>query len=260
MPAATIQDIDRLSIRTRPEGPPIMKQRWNQLLFMHWPVSVSAIRRVVPKVFEIDEFGGTGWISIVPFQVSHLRAMGLPSLPGLDRFYELNLRTYVVYKGVPGIYFLSLDASNSPAVLAARFFYSLPYYKAEMNYTSGGTDYQFSSKRLNNSGAYFEGRWRVGRELPDSPEDSLSFFLTERYCLYTIQNENVCRCRVYHSPWILKDAELKFLSTNFFEVHNLPESINEPVLHFCEGKQVDLWTLECEKEVQVSNCKPMKGR
>jgi len=45
-----------------------------------------------------------------PHDGIHLR--GLPALPGLSRFPELNVRTYVTFDDKPGVYFFSLDAAN----------------------------------------------------------------------------------------------------------------------------------------------------
>ena len=36
--------IDRLSIRTRPPGWPVMYQTWDTLLFLHWPIAAERPR------------------------------------------------------------------------------------------------------------------------------------------------------------------------------------------------------------------------
>jgi len=56
-------------------------------------------------------------------------------LPGLSRFPELNVRTYVTFAGKPGVYFFSLDAATG-RVWAARKFYHLPYFYATMTRNS----------------------------------------------------------------------------------------------------------------------------
>ena len=60
-----------------------------------------------------------------PFHMSGVRARGLPALPWLSRFPELNVRTYVLFDDKPGVFFFSLDAANLSAVWAARAFYRL---------------------------------------------------------------------------------------------------------------------------------------
>jgi len=112
-----------------PERPWAWRQRWCDLLFAHWPVPVAALRHLVPEALTIQQFGGTSWVGVVPFRMEGVTMRGLPEMPGLSAFLELNLRLYVEYQGRPGVWFLSLDASNPPAVWAARTFFHLPYFR-----------------------------------------------------------------------------------------------------------------------------------
>ena len=60
----------------------------------------------------LDTFQHRAWVSITPFWINHLRPPGIPSLPWISHFAELNVRTYVTVDGKPGVYFFSLDASH----------------------------------------------------------------------------------------------------------------------------------------------------
>ncbi len=66
----------------------------------------------------------------------------------------MNVRTYVEYKGKPGVWFLSLDATNALAVWAARRFFHLPYFRARMTIDGEAGVFRYSSRR---SGAEFAG-------------------------------------------------------------------------------------------------------
>jgi len=81
---------------------------------------------------ELDLFEGEAWIGVVPFHMMNVAPRGVPSLPYLSRFAELNVRTYVRAAGRPGVYFFSLDASRAIAVTAARVLFNLPYHVATM--------------------------------------------------------------------------------------------------------------------------------
>src|ERR1700758_2464987 len=116
-----------------PSGSWIMMQTWHDLLFAHWPIRQEQLRPLVPPQLPLDTFDGQCWVGVVPFWMSGVRARGVPPLPGLARFPELNVRTYVAYKDKPGVYFFSLDAANFPAVWAARTFFHLPYFYARMS-------------------------------------------------------------------------------------------------------------------------------
>jgi uncharacterized protein YqjF (DUF2071 family) len=94
-----------------PRGPWVMGQSWLHLLFAHWRVAPEDLRPAVPASVPIDTFEGSAWIGITPFEVVGARPRGLPPVPWLSRFPELNVRTYSTIDGRPGIWFLSLDAA-----------------------------------------------------------------------------------------------------------------------------------------------------
>ena len=131
-----------------PMAPWIMTQRWNDLLFLHYPVAPEALRPLVPDVLTLDTYKQRAWVTITPFWINHLRPPGVPSLPWVSHFSEINVRTYVTYDGKPGIYFFSLDASNLSAVWGARVFYRLPYWQASIKVKGrGGPRLEYVSKR-----------------------------------------------------------------------------------------------------------------
>src|SRR5690242_9775636 len=83
-----------------PASPWLMTQTWNNLLFAHWPVSAAALRPRVPAEFELDEFEGQAWVGVVPFYMTNVSPRGVPNLPWVSEFPELNVRTYVRVGGV----------------------------------------------------------------------------------------------------------------------------------------------------------------
>src|SRR3954470_8038699 len=97
-----------------------MTQSWHDLLFAHWPIHPDQLAERVPAQFPIDVFDGRAWIGIVPFRMTNVAPHGVPSLPWISAFPELNVRTYVRIDDRPGVYFFSLDAGRAIAVHAAR--------------------------------------------------------------------------------------------------------------------------------------------
>jgi uncharacterized protein YqjF (DUF2071 family) len=106
--------------------PWIMRMRWVELLFAHWPIDPGALGGLLPPDLEIDTYDGQAWLGIVPFRMEDVAPRGLPSPPGLGAFPEVNLRTYVRHRGRAGVWFLSLDAASRITVEGARRFYHLP--------------------------------------------------------------------------------------------------------------------------------------
>jgi uncharacterized protein YqjF (DUF2071 family) len=96
MPSSDENDI-LSSIDHRPWPMPetrwVMTQRWNDLLFAHWPVPAAQIGRLLPEGLAVDTFDGSAWVGIVPFWMDRVQIRGLPLIPGANRFPELNLRT-----------------------------------------------------------------------------------------------------------------------------------------------------------------------
>ena len=238
-------DIDRLSIRQRPEGSPIMHQTWGKLLFMHWPLDAALLRPLIPKQLEIDTFDGSAWIGVIPFTMWGIRAAFLPPIPGTSAFHELNVRTYVHLNGVPGVWFFSLDAASKLAVWGARKFYHLPYFFAHMSLDQIGTTISYSSHRRDDHGppAELQARWSIGEPLLISIPGSLEFFLTERYCLYSENNGEVYRARIHHQPWPLQNATLSSLYSTMIESLGVPTPSANAHLRYAEEISVEIWPL-----------------
>jgi len=240
-----MREIERLTIRSRPRGVPLMRQHWGKLLFMHWPIDVEVLRPLIPSQLSIDTYDGAAWIGEVPFTMWGIRAPFLPPIPGTSAFHELNVRTYVHFNGVPGVWFFSLDAENSLAVWGARTFYHLPYYQAEMSLEENGETIKYASKRIDRRGtpAEFRASWSIGDPLIESKPDSLEFFLTERYCLYSFHRDQLYRSRIFHPPWPLREASIGSHQSTMIESLGIAQPAGEPLLHYAESIAVGIWPL-----------------
>ena len=111
-----------------PDLPWTIKQTWNDILLVNYPIKLDTLQKIVPEVLPLDSYDGMGWIGLVPFHMTGMRLRGLPPVPGTDRFPQVNIRTYVTLDGKPGVYFFSLDAANWLAARLAKQLYHLPYH------------------------------------------------------------------------------------------------------------------------------------
>ena len=240
-----VTDVDRLAARHRPPGQPVMHQDWGKLLFMHWRINENLLRPHVPASLGIDTYGDSAWIAMTPFTMWDIRAFPpfVPPIPGFSSMHELNVRTYVHYNGVPGVWFFSLDANSSAAVLAARAFFHLPYYNAEIK-MEGKRKIKYRSSREDDPAAEFRAEWGVGEPLPQSQPGSREFFFTERYILYTQWQGDLYRARIYHEPWQLYKAELTKFGSSMLESLQIPQPKTQPIVHHAEEISVDIWRLE----------------
>ncbi len=238
-------DADRLAVRHRPKGQPVMHQDWGKLLFIHWRIEENILRPLIPASLEIDTYGDSAWLAITPFTMWDIRACPpfVPPVPGWDSMHELNVRTYVHHNGVPGVWFFSLDANSRAAVLGARTFFHLPYYNAEIE-MEGKKKIKYRLDRIDEPAAQFRAAWTVGEPLPKSQPGSREFFLTERYILYTEYDDDLYRARIHHEPWQLYEAELTSFSSTMLEANRLIQPKTQPLVHHADEVNVDIWSLE----------------
>jgi uncharacterized protein YqjF (DUF2071 family) len=228
-----------------PERSWFMGQSWLDLLFAHWRVPEEALRQVVPAQLPIDTYDGDAWLGITPFCVSGLRLRGTAPAPGLSSFPELNVRTYVSVEGKPGIYFLSLDADSAAAVRGARLTYRLPYFHSRIQVERDEEGIGYDLLRVSDDGppAYFKARYgSEGGELPVR-DGSLERWLTERYCLYTLDDkQRILRGEIHHPPWPLRRGWAE-IETNTMAMPFGIALEGEPLLHFAPRQDVAIWTI-----------------
>jgi uncharacterized protein len=220
-----------------------MTQTWHDLLFAHWPVDAGALRKKVPSEFALDLFDGTAWLGIVPFHMTNVAPRGVPSLPWVSEFPELNVRTYVRVNDKPGIYFFSLDAGSTLAVQAARALLNLPYYSAAMSVMPNGDDIAYNSQRDDGSAAAtLSASYRPVGAPFEGTSGSLEYFLTERYCLYNLHHRGApYRLEIHHPPWALQPAAAEFTRNTMAEAAGLSLSDASPLLHFSKRQDMVAW-------------------
>jgi uncharacterized protein YqjF (DUF2071 family) len=226
-----------------PDRPWVMTQTWHDLLFAHWPVDAGALREQVPSEFPLDVFGGTAWLAIVPFHMTNVAPRGVPSLPWISEFPELNVRTYVRVNEKPGVYFFSLDAGSTLAVQAARTLLNLPYYSATMSVTPNAGHIEYHSRRDDGSAdATLSARYRPVGAAFEAISGSLEYFLTERYCLYARDRRGVpYRLEIHHPPWPLQPADAEFTRNTMAQAAGVPLPDMKPLLHFSKRQDMVGW-------------------
>lgn len=229
-----------------PAGRWSWRQTWRDLLFAHWPVPASGLRPLIPSGLALQEREGSAWIGVVPFRMTGVSRRPLPDLPWLSRFAELNVRTYVERGGKPGVWFLSLDAANPVAVWAARRFFHLPYFHAEMRVEERDGRVRYASvRRTEPRGLTFQARYRPTSEPYRSAEGTLEHWLTERYCLYALAPDGrPLRTEVHHRPWPLQRAEATIERNELLAPHGLSVEGPPPLLHFSRRLDVVVWSPE----------------
>ncbi len=233
--------------------------RWSNLLFLHWPVPVEAMRAAVPSELEIDTFDGTAWIALVPFLMEDTSFRGVPKLPGMSTFYECNVRTYVRARNadgdlVSGVWFFSLDAEHLLPVLGARWMWSLNYLHSTFTVTSMDGVNDYSLHRRANPQQRTHVMWHRGEELPIAEPGSIEHFLTERYWLFSKRRGRIMGGRVFHEPWPLRTAKVEHLDDTLIASAGFETAFKagvEPMALHADTLKVDGWKLKAMSAVRT---------
>ena len=225
---------NRLAEREKPKLPTVMYQRWEELLFLHWPVEPQIVAKVLPPGLVVDTYKGKAWIGVVPFSMRGVRPRFLPAVPGLSSFPELNLRTYVVDKhGRPGVWFYSLDTPKRLPNWIARTFFHLNYRFARIQVEDKGSLRYYQSELWMGTDwdAPQKYEWeRLGKPFTAKP-GSLDFFLAERYRLfaYNEAKAQLMTGQVHHQAYPLQQVNLKYHSKRLFTLNGLSKPDSLPV-------------------------------
>lgn len=209
-------------------------QEWHGSIFMHWKVSPAAIRSLVPEGLEIDTREGTAWMTIVAFSVRKLHLPLFPPMAFYSDFHEVNVRTYVKRNGIPGIYFLSIEAQKLIPALMARLFAGLPYIKSEI--TRDGSSFRSkNTEKMLNLDLRYSPKEQIGTK------SELDSWLTERHALYEEENGSLYRIDVHHKPWPLQSVKLQPKLVRYPIIGNGYYDIRPDLAHYAHNLQVLVW-------------------
>ena len=228
-----------------PDAPWVLTQTWHDLLFAHWPVDKVALAAKIPSSLELDLYDGEAWVGIVPFHMSNVAPRGVPSIPGVSAFPELNVRTYVRLGGKPGVYFFSLDAGSAMAVATARTMFRLPYFNASIEVEQqpdGGIRYRSRRTDADRSQAELVASYRPTGPMFHPAEGTLEYFLTERYCLYTTdKGSHPLRVDIHHARWPLQTAAATVERNTMADAVGIQLGSRSPLLHFARRQDAVAW-------------------
>lgn len=206
-------------------GEPLFIAAWRRVLMMHFEVDAGSLQRDVP--FQLDLHNGRAFVSLVAFNMQGLR----PRFGGrwTARLFQpiathdfLNVRTYVVRDGKPGIHFLAEWLTNRLAVMLGPVTFGLPY-----RYGRIAWDFNLPPGLLQgrvadpNIGAelVFRGNLVEPVHFQPAEADSLTEWLMERYTAFNAAGGHQRYFRVWHPPWPQCGAKVDVDGLGFLARH-----------------------------------------
>lgn len=188
---------------------------WRHLLMLNYEVDPGIIEPYAPRGTELDRFDGRTFVSVVGFLFLNTRVMGL-QIPFHVNFEEVNLRTYVRFKGHEGwrrgVVFIKEIVPRRLIAWTARTVFNEKYVAHPMHH------YVLIGSGSGDRRDVVEYGWRLGEEwqmvratptgeLLDLEPGTRSEFIAEHYWGYSEQQDGgTIEYRVEHAPWRIRAA------------------------------------------------------
>ena len=226
-----------LAGESSPNAPHVAAMTWRDGLFVHWPVDPDVLRPHVPGKLTLETRDGRAWVSVLSFVLTNVGLRGTPSIARLA-FGELNVRTYVRYRGDPGLFFFSIDVGSSLVAATVGRTTRLPVYDATIRV--GATEENhvaFSSERrdaTSDTPARFDATYRPDGAVFTAEPDTLDYWLTARRRFYAPSARGVLAGEIAHDPWPLQPAAVTIHENTLLEANGLPIPTDEPIVHYAD--------------------------
>ena len=187
--------------------PKRLNMDWENILFLNYKVNYDSIRRLVPSKLMLRSYNGEYYITLVLFNLKYPSVLGLHTKLELPEF---NIRTYVKYKNISAIYFLTLDIHNQFLPLLINPIFKLKYFN---NYIKYNVDDNSKIIAQWENHEYFHKVFKLqysnGSILR---KNGMSKFITDNYFYLNSEYENVFCNTVYHDEWLLHDVNILYLN------------------------------------------------
>ncbi len=53
----------QLAARQKPDSCAVMRQRWSELVFLHWPIDADAVQATLPPGLQVDTYHGSAYVA-----------------------------------------------------------------------------------------------------------------------------------------------------------------------------------------------------
>jgi uncharacterized protein len=188
----------------RPVARGAITAHMRDVCFISWAVPPESVESVLPEGSRPDLFQARAYVSLVALRLV-LRPLGLPRLPYVGSFPQMNVRTYTVDDaGRRGVAFLSIDADRLVPSLVARAA-GLPYRWSRLHvHRRGGVVAYVCARRRGDVTC----RLVIRLGAPVVAPTALTEFLTARWGMHLTIGGRLRYVVADHEPWPLYEASV----------------------------------------------------
>lgn len=232
--------LHRVRAALRPDMRAVASQDWHHLVYMHWPAAPEALRPLLPAGLHLDLHRGRAWVSVIPHvAAAHHHPGAAPQGPD---YAAIHVRTYVHAGGVPGIWYLSIDASSRLAVATGRLVTGLPFLFSQIRDGNEGAAIEYESVRQSGHHPSHRVEATIGQPTGLYMAGTLDHFLLERYAIYGRHLGQLWRLRMHHAPVIARELRGVEVEDELVSAAGLPGyAYPPPVSHYVAGIRVDFF-------------------
>ena len=217
-----------------PKGKWRYYQEWNHVLFFHWALDPEIVKPLIPRGLNLDLLDGKAYISLVPFTMQKIRPRFLPAVSMVSDFHEINLRTYVIKDGKPGVYFINIESEKPFSAFMSRNLSGLPYEKASIQRSEGKYISSNVFKKF-----FLDVEFAIREDI--ATKSAIEKFVTERYALFLERHGELFRYDIHHREWKIKTLEIKKLHLDY-KLPGLDLANKQPdLVHYSDGVEVVAW-------------------
>lgn len=225
------------------------RQKWRNLLFLHWQCEAADIQQTLPKGLFVDTFEGNAYFSVAAFLMEDVRLGYLPAIPGFSHFIEINTRTYIYDEyGTVGVWFYTMDLNSYLCARLAKKAFSLPYLHAQLRNGTAGSSQFITGNRKDHPQTSIQFNFDpIENPIYFAQEGTLDYFLVERYVMFAEASSRLYNARVRHTPYPLQSVKIKSFNPGLINAYPF---VNDGYVsaHYSSGVDVDVYPMKAVKE------------
>lgn len=198
-------------------GPAFLTASWTNLALLSYAVPPALLEDLKPPGCELDLRDGRAFVSLVAFDFSDTRVMGI-SWPTFRNFPEVNLRFYVSHRGQRGVCFIREFVPRRWVALVAKVLYNEPYAGVPMTSRVEESADAITIRHDLRVGGIPQSLTVTGAKPPIRPQaDSIEQFFKEQTWGYgtSRSGRRLIAYRVEHPTWDVYPVQSHQLQWNW---------------------------------------------